>query len=142
MGERGPIPKRSSERRRRNKPDGPVDSIDISGAVEVPELGMDVHPLAADLYASLADSGEARFYEPSDWEYARMTAYVTSKLLDSSRISAQLLAAVDGMWARLLVAEGDRRRVHLEVERNSTVEGPSAAKVARMDAYRRAAAQS
>ena len=117
----GPIPKRSEERIRRNKPDVPVDKIPVIGMVKAPELGLvDPHPLVVDLYRSLSDSAQARFYEPSDYEYARFCLHFADVLLKSQRPSAQLLASVNQMLTDLLVSEGARRRVRLEVERSDT----------------------
>lgn len=118
MAQYGPVPKRSEELIRRNKPEVPVDKVTTIGRVEVPELGIeDPHPLVVDLYNSLSESGQSRFYEPSDYQYARFCLHFADSLLKSSRPSAQLLASVSGMLSNLLVSEGDRRRVRLEIER-------------------------
>lgn len=118
MGQHGPIPKRSEELIRRNKPETPVDKVTVLGRVGVPELGIDdPHPIVVDLYRSLSESGQSRYYEPSDFAYARFCLHFADSLLKSSRPSAQLLASVSGMLSNLLVSEGDRRRVRLEIER-------------------------
>jgi hypothetical protein len=117
MGSRGPIGKRSDQRVRRNKVEG-LDRIEVAGDVEVPPLELEnAHPIIADFYESLADSGQSQYYEPSDWQFARFTLHFANTLLQSNRPSAQMLAAVNAMLSNLLVAEGDRRRVRLEVER-------------------------
>ncbi|WP_246076523.1 hypothetical protein [Amycolatopsis cihanbeyliensis] len=88
------------------------------GDVEVPPLGLDdPHPLISDFYASLAESAQARFYEPSDWQFARFTLHFADQLVKSRRPSSQMLAAVNSALTDLLVSEGARRRVRLEVER-------------------------
>lgn len=116
----GPVPKRSDERIRRNK-DVPIDSITAIGPVDVPELDLpDPHPLVVDLYGSLRESAQSRYYEPSDWQYARFTLHFVDFLLKSNRPSAQLLTAVNSMCTDLLVSEGSRRRVRLEVERSDS----------------------
>ena len=131
MGERGPIPKRSEELVRRNKPDVPVDKVDAIGTVQVPDLDIEnPHQMITDFYDSLRDSAQSRFYEPSDWVYARFTMHFANQLLYSSRPSSQLLAAVNQMLSNLLVSEGDRRRVRLEVERKTA--GGEGAKVVQM----------
>lgn len=94
----GPIPKRTEERRRRNKPDRPVDRVAVEGevddlfgdgepdpAVEVrhqitevlepavkPPASEEWHELVIELYDSLSQSGQKIFYEPSDWAVARI----------------------------------------------------------------------
>jgi hypothetical protein len=129
----GPIPKRDAERRRKNKPDRPTDTVPMLGKVKVPVCPEDLHPLAQDWYNSLADSGQSKFYEPSDWQEARVLAAVLSKALNAGRPSAQLI----GLWlqgaTQLLTTEGARRRMRLEIERGKT-EAP----VSDMEAYRRA----
>ncbi len=116
----GPIPTRSDKRIRRNKPDVPIEKVTALGAVRVPALGMDdPHPLVVDLYLSLADSAQARYYEPSDWQYARFALHFADVLLKSSRPSSQLLASVQSMMTELLFSEGARRRVRIEVERSN-----------------------
>lgn len=118
MGTRGPIPKRSDERIRRNKDDVEVTRIESSGVVLQPELELeDPHPMIVDFWNSLGDSAQSRFYEPSDWQFARFTLHFADKLVKSGRPSSQLLAAVNSSLTNLLVSEGDRRRVRLEVER-------------------------
>lgn len=112
------IPKRSDELIRRNKPEVPVEKLPAEGPVKVPPLGIeDPHPLISDFYQSLQDSAQSRYYEPSDWSYARLALHFADHLVKSSRPSSQLLASVNQMLSSLLVSEGDRRRVRLEIER-------------------------
>jgi hypothetical protein len=117
---RGPIPKRSDERIRRNKVDG-LEKVEAIAPVRMPFLGLDnPHPIIVDLYLSLGNSAQSRFYEPSDWEYARFCLYFADVLLKQQRPSSQLLASVQTMLTDLLVSEGSRRRVRLEVERSQS----------------------
>lgn len=123
MGTRGPIGKRSGEKVRRNKTgeDGlETETITMVGKVEHPELALpvDMHPLVQDFWDSLPDSGQVKHWEPSDWQYCRLAMYVWNEMLLSPKgISAMKLSAVDAMLSKLLITEGDRRRVKLEVER-------------------------
>jgi hypothetical protein len=115
----GPIPKRSDQRVRRNATDIPIDKVEIIGPVDVPDLDIsDPHPLVIDLYESLKDSAQAKFYEPSDWQFARLSMHFVNKLVNRPNPSAQMLASVNQMLTALLMTEGDRRRVRMEVERN------------------------
>ena len=119
MGQKGPVPKRSTERIRRNKDGGEIETIEAIGPVETPDLGFaDPHPMIVDLYNSLSESAQSRYYEASDWQFARFTLHFADQLVKSGRPSAQLLAAVNQSLTDLLVSEGSRRRVRLEVERN------------------------
>jgi hypothetical protein len=134
MGTRGPIPKRDSERRRRNKPDHPTDTVKVGGGVRVPPADSTWHPRALTLYRSLRRSAQSRFYEPSDWEMAKYAMELLSLALRSSKPSAQSLAIVNSLLSNLLVTEGDRRRAGLEIERRQQEEPAS---VASIDEYRR-----
>lgn len=119
-GFNGPPPKRSDERIRRNKPEVEVDKVEMIGTVEVPELGLtDPHELIADFYESLKQSGQARYYEPSDWQYARITLHFLDRLVKSAKPSGQMLATITTSLSNLMVSEGDRRRLRMEVERNT-----------------------
>lgn len=133
MGTRGPIPKRSDQKIRRNKEEVPVDKVTAIGSVRIPELGFDnPHPLVESLYKSLTLSAQRQYYEPSDWEYARFALHFADQLLKSEKPSAVMLASVTGMLNDLLVSEGDRRRVRMEIERNQNQDGGQVLDVADM----------
>lgn len=118
MGSRGPVPKRADQRIRCNKDEQPVETVTAAGAVEVPGLDFaDPHPMIVDFYESLTNSAQAQFCEPSDWQFARFTLHFADQLVKSGRPSSQMLAAVNSALSDLLVSEGARRRVRLEVER-------------------------
>lgn len=135
----GPVPKRQDQRRRRNKTQ-PVDTVQVSGAVEIPDLGLtDVHPLAKDLYESLKTSGQARFYEPSDWQRARLMVDMLSDLLYSDKRSSMMYSAIQQDLRDLMVCEADRRRLKMEIQRGEADSSEQDARVAQMAAYRRAA---
>jgi hypothetical protein len=117
-----------------------IDRVELAGTVEAPPLAVeDVHPLAADLYESLKASGQARWYEPSDWARAQLLVWSLSKMLNTGRPSAMLLAALQKDMDALLVSEAERRRVRMEIERGAPDDSAERAKVAQMEAYRRAA---
>lgn len=110
-GERGPIGKRSEERRRRNLPDKPVDRVAIGGdvddlfgddmpderaehriqakdfgAVVKPAADEEWHPVATQLYDSLGESGQSIFFEPSDWAAAYLICESLSRDLHEQPI--------------------------------------------------------
>ena len=138
MGERGPVPKRSDQRRRRNVPEGPgMVTVQASDQVSVPEADPMWHPIAKEWFESLRTSAQRVFYEPSDWATARYLAEAMSRNLADRRFSAQLFASVMSAMTELLVTEGARRRARIEIEREvKPAEAPS---VAIMDRYRQAA---
>lgn len=131
MGAHGPIPKRSEERRRRNKDDGPglskAPSTPPTDLPDLPEPDGLWHPIATDWYLSLRESGQAAFYQPSDWAMARYAAELMSRGLQSDRPpNGQYVAALNSVMASLLTTEGDRRRARIELERKPpTVQGPA-----------------
>ncbi|AGR46421.1 hypothetical protein SEA_SUPERCHUNK_5 [Mycobacterium phage Superchunk] len=130
MGERGPIRKRDEERVRRNTPDNPTETVQVIGPVQIPELGdMDylgeTHPLVTEMYESIKQSAAVKYYEPTDWQFARLTLYTLNQELIAAKhlgkpIGAMKLTAINQMMSALLLTEGDRRRVRLEVERQDT----------------------
>ncbi|MFJ3289983.1 hypothetical protein ACIPMW_32445 [Streptomyces sp. NPDC086669] len=139
MGTHGPIPKRSEERRRRNKDDGPelvqAPSGPPSELPELPDPDPNWHEIAVDWYLSLRDSGQAVFYQASDWAMARYAAELMSRGLNSDRPpNGQYVAALNSVMASLLTTEGDRRRARIELERKPA--GPKLASVKPLDAYR------
>lgn len=136
-GSRGPVPKRDDERIRRNlDPMGPVDKITVIGAVIAPELELgEVHPLVSDLYASMQTSAQSKFFEDSDWQIARLAMHELNRHLTGPKPSAVFLQVLSSMLSSLLVTEGDRRRVRLEIDRNQN-DGQQAAVISIADRFR------
>ncbi|QFG04481.1 hypothetical protein SEA_JEEVES_5 [Mycobacterium phage Jeeves] len=126
-GTRGPIGKRDEERVRRNVPENPTETITVIGTVQIPELGDvsydgETHPLITEMYESIKNSAAVKYYEPTDWTYAKLTLYTLNQELIASRqygkpMGAMKLTAINQMLSALLLTEGDRRRVRLEIER-------------------------
>lgn len=136
MGVSGPIAKRAEERRRRNKVD--TDTVEMIGKVDVPPANEEWHPIAVDWYESLAKSGQAKYYEPSDWAAAQLLANQMSGMLLSGKPSAVMFAAVWSAMGDLLTTEGERRRVRLEVNRKAEKPAESSlATVTPIDRYGR-----
>lgn len=121
MGKRGPAPKRSDQVRRRNAgaDDIPVTEVPrlTPGRVEAPPLGFVTHPLAMEWYESLAESAQSLYFEPSDWQMARITAMELGRMLNASKPSGQLFAALWTATGDLLSTEGQRRRLRFEIDR-------------------------
>lgn len=139
MGTRGPIPKRSEERRRRNKPEVGVTTAARGETLpRPPAADRSWHRLARYWYESLAKSGQSVFYEPSDWATARIWAEILSRQLQSGRISAQMVAAWSAAATELLTTEGARRRMRLELQGAAEDDDASAGVVTALDEYRRA----
>lgn len=152
MGARGPVPKRSSQRRRRNKEGGEITQAQGAPLHPPPEGLESWHPIAKQWYASLARSGQCRFYEPSDWATAYLIAESMSRDLgeqvvgitqegevvrDTIPLKGASLGAYLKAMNSLMVTEGDRRRARLELERAGSADEDEDAAVAALDDYRR-----
>lgn len=87
-------------------------------------------------YGSLAESGQHAWYEPSDWQVARVWAEVLSRQLAAERISAVMVQAWAASASELLTTEGARRRARLELERAGAVDEDADACVVAMERYR------
>lgn len=136
MGTRGPIPKRAAQRlgHLTNAEKSATETVRMVGAVPVPTPDRSWHRVARDWYKSLADSGQAQHYEPSDWQAARFVAFEMSRMLNADMISPTMFKALWTAMSELLTTEGARRRVKLEVDRKPL--GPAPAAVVKMDDYR------
>lgn len=133
MGDRGPLPKRSDQRRRTNQPDIAVISAEGAEVVVAPDADSAWHPVALAWYESLAQSGQAKFYEPSDWSTAYLVAESMSRdlcpqaigiaektgevVMATIPLKGASLSAYLRAFNVLLVTEGDRRRAAVELER-------------------------
>lgn len=152
MGTRGPVGKRDEERRRRNKDGVETTTVDIAELtnleVIIPVADPDWEELTISYWESFSRSGQAIFYEPSDW----MTAYMLMEVLDrwlkpqdirvgEYRPGAQeggeveytfekkivpipgnVLSSILKGLTSLMATEGDRRRLSVELERRKARE--------------------
>lgn len=72
------MPKRSEERRRRNKTDSSgnpnqITKVEIAGAVEQPKPNPNWGPAAMAIWNAACESGQTIFFEPSDWALLALT---------------------------------------------------------------------
>jgi len=150
MGSHGPIPKRAAERRRQNKPETPLDTIEVIGPVKIPPVNPNWHAIAKRIYGSLRNSGQSKFYEESDWSAAYLLAESLSRDLKPQFVAydetthkpiraylplkGASMAAYLKAFACLGVTEGDRRRMGIEIERSA--QKPALTVVSVMDEYR------
>jgi hypothetical protein len=117
-GTRGPVPNRSDQRRRTNKPEVPIVSASSgSVAASQPPADESWHRLAADWYRALAVSGQSEFFQASDWAQAQVWAHLLSVELLKDKPSAMMIAAWASGAGELLTTEGARRRMRIELER-------------------------
>lgn len=129
---------KKAPRKTTKKAAAPVEALEV----EVPIVGPHIpdpewHPVAVRWYESLSASGQSEFYEPSDWATAYLIAESISRDLrpqvvgttpggeilrstipmKGASLSAYLKAMTD-----LLVTEGARRRVSVELQKGPKVD--------------------
>ena len=136
MGERGPVPKRDSQRRRHAPPAGGPAEKGVHVECTPPPALEHWHPVARGWFDSLATSGQSWWYQASDWATAvvlaeemdrclKPQAIGVSKLGDivwAERPMGASLAAILKGAASLMATEGDRRRLRIELERKERIE--------------------
>lgn len=137
MGDRGPIPNRSGDysradnEHRAGRPD--VTKGEAKPAT-IPEPDPDWHPIARMLWDAALESGQSDFYQSTDWVflYSVCEDLTHYKSWDGKR-NGQLLSTIYSALSELLITEGARRRVRIELEVPST----EVAEVVDMDERRR-----
>jgi len=145
----GPVPKKDAERRRRNKTpesEGSLSAIPaqivnvdelLVGEVEVPVVNETWHPIAKMMYESVLRSGQVIWMEPSDWSALYLMCESISRDLNPQVVGitedgevvkdviplkgASLSSYLKAM-ASLMMLEGDRRRLRIELERQKRIE--------------------
>lgn len=150
MAGNGPPPKRSEERRRRNKTDAsgrPYEDVieavvidqqaELLAEVVIPSPDPTWHPIARMFWDSLLKSGQSMWYEPSDWAVAFLVTESMSRDLnpqvvgitetgevvkDTIPLKGASLSAYQKAFTALLVNEGDRRKLRLELSRQREID--------------------
>lgn len=129
MGARGPIPNREDDLARPRSRKGSEEQETKKGQmrpVRIPRADPEWHHAAKQLYDSLKKSGQADFYQQSDWAYAWALMDDFSHYKKSSKRSAQMAQTLYSALGNLLVTEGDRRRVRIELQEPEPEETPAA----------------
>lgn len=131
----GPVPKRSEERSRRNKPEN-EGSVPLSKgervAHRIPAVDANWHPRAKQWYRSLSRSGMRDYYELTDYETARILCDALTEYY--KRPTAMMLATILQGMTSLGVTEGERRRMRIELE--DPKEAETSASLVAIDTYR------
>lgn len=116
MGEHGPVPKRSAQRAghraKADRPDKVTRSNTVKAPAELRTWGLE----ARRWYRSLTRSGQALYFEPSDWEQARIVARLLSAEMAKDRPSGAMMGVIFAAMDRLGTTEGARRRMGIEIE--------------------------
>jgi hypothetical protein len=138
LGRRGPIPKDPEQRIRRNKTteDGiETDSYDLEGEVVIPTAYF-MNPYVNDIWLSLKDSVNRKFYEPVDWAFAKYTLYLIDQSMQGDKIPGPgMLTVFDSMLSKMLVNPADRRRLKIEADRAS-MKGQDGKVISAQDLFR------
>lgn len=123
MGERGPVPKRKSELNgHRSKEEIWGDTVTRAPAgkdVRIPPASSKWHPIAKRMWNGLKKSGQSRFYEQTDWEFAYSLMDDLTRYKESARRSPEMLKALLSAMSMLLMTEADRRRAGVELQQEA-----------------------
>jgi hypothetical protein len=109
----GPAPKRAAERTHRADPKSGVARHGELRPVKIPPVDQQWHKRAKELYKSLKTSGQADYFQDSDWAYARILCDYLTRWYE--RGGAMDGANIETMMSKLGMTEGARRQT-LRVE--------------------------
>lgn len=123
MGQRGPVNYRTEELSRERDANRSGDRPDLKRGtlrpVRIPEMDSEWHPTAKRLYLALTESGQADFFQNSDWAYAWSLCEDISTLkfmqAKTGKPHAESLKALYGAMGNLMFTEADRRRLRVEL---------------------------
>lgn len=145
----GPVPKKDAERRRRNKKpesEGSLSAIPaqvvnvdelLVGEVEIPVPDERWHPIARQVYEAQMKSGQVLWMEPSDWSMLYLLCESISRDLNPQVVGiteegevvkeiiplkGASLSSYLKAFEALLMAEGGRRRLRIELERQKRLD--------------------
>ena len=130
----GPAPKRDAERVRSAEPaSGPARHGELR-SVSIPNADRkNWHPRAISWYDSLKTSGQADFYQDSDWATAKIIADYLTRWYSNPK--AMDMANIFAMMGRLGGTEGDRRQI-LRVELSEPVVEDKSASLIAIEGYK------
>lgn len=111
-------PSHPSQRRRRNADARSVRSAPRGGGGKAPPTPVGLHPEARQWFESLAESGQAAFYEPSDWAQAVVAARLLTDWYETQRAAS--MSAWMKVCDRLLASESMRRAASVELSGKAT----------------------
>lgn len=131
----GPIPDRESNlarprSRKGVEQSGPPVTKGVALETTIPEPDENWHPIARMLWDGAITSGQRSFYQNSDYAMLYSLCDDVSYVKNQGyKRSAQMLATIYGAMTTLLITEGDRRRLRVELEHPEppeTTEGQAA----------------
>lgn len=115
----GPVPNRSedlSRERDANRGDRAPISSGTMKPVTIPNAGRGWHPIAKRLWDSMKSSGQAEYFQDSDWAYAFHVMEELTEYKNAGKRSSMMFAAIDSAMTRMLITEADRRKARIELQ--------------------------
>lgn len=91
-------------------------SAKATGAVTWPPAPRAWCRPAKEWYASLQQSGQAVFFEPSDVQAARILGWALTEIMNAGKFSPTAFGEVWGAMGDLLTTEGARRKARIELQ--------------------------
>lgn len=143
MGARGPIPSRDDDLARprsRNGRDAPEVTKGEARPTRWPAADPEWHSIARNLYNAAKKSGQSDFYQQSDIAMLWSLCEDLSVYKQSTKRSGQMLQTIYSSFSSLLITEGERRRVRIELHEPD--DGAAPASVTAISAYKAALAVS
>lgn len=128
MGVRGPAPKRKEDlkghRSRAELEGDDVTTVTVvaPGAVGAPRPSAhkDWHPIVKRLWKAMGESAQSALYQETDWAYAKVLMGELSQYKETLKRNSQHLSSIASGLSTLMVTEGDRRRLGIEVTKRPT----------------------
>jgi len=121
----GPVANRESDLARPRERRG-GDQMSVTKGelrkVSIPHADPDWHPIARKLWDGMKTSGQADFFQNSDWAMAYAIMDDLSLYKKSGRRSSQMAQVIYASLGRLLVTEADRRAIRIELHEPETGE--------------------
>lgn len=115
MGDRGPIPRRSDARIRRNKPERELVEGESGAYTQSPyEPDEKWHTIAYETFVSFETSGQSRFFEDSDWMALYLLCEALSRDLQPQFIGFRELPTLwgeDSKGERVVVQSGGNQPI-------------------------------
>lgn len=114
----GPVPNRSEDLARPRERKGSDQQSIKTGEmrdVTIPHADPEWHPIADRMWRAMKSSGQADFFQNSDWAFAYSLMDDLSHYKKSGKRSGQMLQSILSAMERLLITEADRRRARVEL---------------------------
>lgn len=105
---RGPVPKRDDERRRRNKPEVPTETLELQEPVRVPAADSGWCLRAKRLWKAAKRSGQSKYYEPTDWQALAYVCDLITTLFRPGHLTARMEAAIRAAAGEMDLSKDER----------------------------------